>query len=303
MLRNLFAVAALFLPGLAQASEFGGSIFGGAATCAGADNFGPENAVFGVAADSANVPACTIPHIGTFTASASASVDLLGVTPEIQGQATTTGPLIIGITAASTAGVTATYFDTVYLISPMINFAGGVDVVAGDSYSLNISNSAPTHLMDGSITFSVVSINGEPVSSAATYQQMVSENSDGSYSGNLSVEFTILACPCSFEFQVEGLLSGGGSSSGSFHDPFFINLPDGWSYTLASQEAVSTPEPSSWALVAFGMIAFCSVLLKSEFKGENEKLGSIQGGSAHETTVGGRNFGVGASAPVRRHHI
>jgi hypothetical protein len=259
MLRNLFAVAALFLPWLAQSSEFGGSIFGGAATCTSADNFGPENTVLGVAADSGN-SACTIPHIGTFTASASASVDLLGVTPEIQGQATTTGPLILGITAASTAGVTATYFDTVHLISPMINFAGGVDVVAGDSYSLNISNSAPTHLMDGSITFSVVSINGEPVSSPATYQQMVSENSDGSYSGNLSVEFTILACPCSFQFQVEGLLGGGGSSSGSFHDPFFINLPDGWRYTLASQEAVSTPEPSSLAMMAIGMIAFCGVL-------------------------------------------
>ena len=260
MLRNLFWIVALFLPSLALASEFGGSIFGGGATCGGANAFGPEDAILGVAADSANIPSCTIPHIGTFTASASASVDLLGVTPEIQGQATTTGPLIIGISAASTAGAQATYFDTVHLISPSINFAGGVDVVAGDSYSLNISNSAPSHPMDGSITFSVVSINGEPVSSPATYQQMVSQNTDGSYSGNLSVEFTILACPCSFEFQVEGLLSGGGSSSGSFHDPFFINLPDGWSYTLASQEAVSTPEPSTWALVALGLTAFCGML-------------------------------------------
>jgi len=260
MSRNLFALVVLFLPGLAQASEFGGMIFGGGATCGGADTFGPEDAILGVAADSTNIPSCTIPKIGTFSASASASVDLLGVTPEIQGQATTTGPLIIGVSAASTAGAQATYFDTVHLISPSINFAGGVDVVAGDSYNLNISNSAPPHLMDGSITFSVVSINGEPVSSPATYQQMVSESSDGSYSGNLSVEFTILACPCSFEFQVEGSVIGGGSSSGSFHDPFFINLPDGWSYTLASQEAVSTPEPSCMALVVFGMTALRGVL-------------------------------------------
>jgi hypothetical protein len=260
MLRNLFAIAALFLPWLAQSSEFGGMIFGGASTCAGADTFGPQNPVLGVATGSAASGPCTIPKIGTFTASASASVDLLGVTPEIQGQATTTGPLIGGFTAATAAGVTATYFDTVHLISPSINFTGGVDVVAGDSYSLNISNSAALHPMNGSITFSVVSINSEPVSSPATYQQMVSQSSDGSYSGNLSVEFTILACPCSFEFQVEGSLGGGGSSSGSFHDPFFINLPDGWNYTLASQEAVSTPEPSSLAMVVFGMTALCGVL-------------------------------------------
>jgi hypothetical protein len=126
--------------------------------------------------------------------------------------------------------------------------------------------------MDASVTFSVVSINGEPVSSPATYQQMVSQTSDGSYSGNLSVEFTILACPCSFEFQVEGSVIGGGSSSGSFHDPFFINLPDGWSYTLASQEAVSTPEPSSWLMVAFGMIAFCGVLRRVNSKVKTKSL-------------------------------
>jgi hypothetical protein len=260
MLRKLFLIVALCLPWLALASEFGGMIFGGASTCAGADTFGPQNPVLGVATGSAASGPCTIPKIGTFTASASASVDLLGVSPEIQGQATTTGPLIGGFTAAAAAGVTATYFDTVHLISPVIDFRGGVDVVAGDSYSLNISNSAPLHPMDASVTFSVVSINGEPVSSPATYQQMVSQSSDGSYSGNLSVEFTILACPCSFEFQVDGTVSGGGSSSGSFHDPFFINLPDGWSYTLASQEAVSTPEPNSLALVALGMIAFCGML-------------------------------------------
>jgi hypothetical protein len=261
MQRTLFAIIALSLPSLAlEASEFGGSIFGGASTCAGADTFGPQDAVLGGATNNANSGPCTIPNVGTWSASPSASVDLFGISPEIQGEATTTGTLVLGLTAAAAAGASATYFDTVHLISPRINSTGGVDVIAGDTYNLSVSGSGQFHAASADITFSVISINGEPAPSPATYQQMISETSDGTYSGNISVAFTILACPCSFVFQVDGSAAAGGGSTASFNDPFFLELPPGWTYTLASQEAATAPELSSLVLVASGMVSFCAAL-------------------------------------------
>jgi len=254
MKRVILAVITLVLPSLIWADGFGGSIFGGAATCSGADIFNQAPRIFPLF-DSAK-STCTIPKIGTFTASALAGVDPLGITSEIEGQATTGGTKVGGIAAGAVAGAQATFFDTVDLISPIIDYTGGVTVIAGDAYDLSVSGSAKFHPASADITFSILSINGEPVPSPATYQQTVSQDANGSKSGNLSIEFTILACPCSFVWQATGLASSGGGSSASFHDPFFLDLPPGWTYTLASQQAVTTtPEPASLLLTGVGLLA------------------------------------------------
>ncbi|HZW95674.1 MAG TPA: PEP-CTERM sorting domain-containing protein [Candidatus Eremiobacteraceae bacterium] len=39
-----------------------------------------------------------------------------------------------------------------------------------------------------------------------------------------------------------------GSAAKAADDPFFVQLPPGWTYTLASQQAAAIPEPTSLAL-------------------------------------------------------
>jgi hypothetical protein len=76
----------------------------------------------------------------------------------------------------------------------------------------------------------------------------------GSSSGTLDTgEIAIANCDhCAIDILGSVTVRGSNGGGGTAKDPFTINLPEGWTYTLASEQQaqVSTvPEPSSFALV------------------------------------------------------
>ena len=58
---------------------------------------------------------------------------------------------------------------------------------------------------------------------------------------------------CSFMVNWSGSASVQGTTSASFTDPLSIDLPLGWTYTLASQSVATVPEPSYLPLVIFAV--------------------------------------------------
>ena len=139
--------------------------------------------------------------------------------------------------------------DFVKYIIALINYTGGVTVIVGANYNIGITG--PPNVGDqGGVSISVSTING--VNLTVPPNDGHFENTNGSYTGQLSTEFTILACPCSFVFDAKASAVAGGGGQSLTTDPFFIQLPPGWTYTLSSQAAV-VPEPGSLALI--GLVA------------------------------------------------
>jgi hypothetical protein len=231
--------------------EFGGNVSGGFLLCGSQNNWGPYTEVLGVAYHSVT-NSCTIGD-DSFSVSSEASVNLTGLLANIDGKATASTT----DTGGNAGYANAIFFDTYDLDPPSIHYKGGVNVVAGDAYILNISGtqSVPFSGSDASLTYSVTSINGVPIKTKnlPRYTNTVKKGlADGSYSGTLFVSFKIKACPpgCSFGFMEGGVAEAVGNSSASFtNDAIFIDLPPGWTYTLASQEIISTPEPATFWLV------------------------------------------------------
>lgn len=242
-----FPIAVLsFAQSAAASAVFGSSASAAAGTlCGTQDSEGP--ALLGAAGlvDASSGP-CTIAGTLGRQGSAVSEANIGGVW-DVHAQAYATND-------GSTASADVAFYDSVTLNSPLINYTGGVNVVAGDTYTLDVA--APS---GGSATaflrYNVVEINGNPA--PANYQDSVTQSSSGIYTGALSVDFNIGPCPCSFEFLVTGhvdaSMSGApGNAHATIHDPLFIDLPAGWTYTLASQSA--TPEPSPLLLTAVGMV-------------------------------------------------
>jgi hypothetical protein len=84
---------------------------------------------------------------------------------------------------------------------------------------------------------------------------------DGELSGTLSEEFTILGCPCDFVFDVEGSAHASNGGSAGYHDPFFVDLPPGWSFTIASDQS-ATPEPGGLASIGGGLLLLAAGLIR-----------------------------------------
>ena len=81
----------------------------------------------------------------------------------------------------------------------------------------------------------------------------------GSLSGTLDTgDIVISGCPCTVEIIGLVTVRGSNGGGGSAKDPFTINLPPGWTYTLASEEQAAAvapaPEPGTlstiWAVLA-----------------------------------------------------
>jgi hypothetical protein len=248
----IFSVALLvFGAALAVASPFSTIIAGGATTECGASGgtFGPEQPPLGVGSDSISSGPCVV--LGVLqSASASASVNATGTTSQIAGSAASQG-------VGAVAGASASYSDTVTLNSPQINFTGGVNVIISDAYTLDLSGVGSAVGAGGEveIALAILGINGlqAPVSDRAFQGALT----NGTYTGQLNVNFSISSCPCNFLFQLSGDADVASGVSADFQDPIVITLPPGWTYTLASQTvgAVATPEPgTSLGLTGFGLL-------------------------------------------------
>jgi hypothetical protein len=248
-----FAITALSLaqPAAASPLTFGSSVAAAAGTaCGRQDSVGPTLLGATGFVDASSGP-CTV--VGTLGAQGSAvSGASIGIHWDVSGQAFATN-------YGSSANADVVFFDTVTLNSPLIHYTGGVNVIAGDTYTLNVT--AP----DGGgatafLRYQVVEINGNPA--PASYQDSVTQTSSGLYKGALRVDFNIGPCPCSFEFSVIGHVNADlsgvpGNASATFHDPLYIDLPPGWTYTLASDSAIPEPSPllpTAIALVVGGLM-------------------------------------------------
>ena len=171
-----------------------------------------------------------------------------------------TGPFDVS-TGAITNGLDghahteADSFDTITLISPQINYTGGVTVIAGTSYDLTVAGAnSGLQAASASISFQIGDIDGNPLMFGPNAQHKLT--SDGlAVKGQISDQFTILACPCSFSFRITAMSdASNGAAAGASDDPFFVQLPPGWTYKLASQ-AATVPEPTSLTLTLIGLIA------------------------------------------------
>jgi len=81
----------------------------------------------------------------------------------------------------------------------------------------------------------------------------------GAASGTLDTgEITIPNCPCVIEILGTVAVQGQNGAGGTARDPFMIELPEGWTYTLASEQqaqAGAVPEPGSLVLVGSILLA------------------------------------------------
>lgn len=245
-----FAISALWIAKPAAANPFYGSTVSASATtqCGAPDSIGPTAVGAAGFVDAASGP-CVV--VGTLGAQADAvSQASIASLWNVSGQAYATN-------YGSTASADFAFYDSVTLNSPLINYTGGVDVVAGDNYTLNLAAPAGGNA-NAFLRYTVTTINGAPA--PPSYQDFILQSSSGIYTGALNVAFTILACPCSFEFLVTGhvnaAMSGApGQAFATVHDPLFIDLPPGWTYTLDSQSAgPATPEPSTLLLAGAALI-------------------------------------------------
>lgn len=156
----LLAFIVLGSPPIAWAASFGGTATSSASTpCDPMSPVGPIPEVLGEATAASSSGPCSVPRLGTYSSSAYAHVDQLGISYDISGSATASGAAISGASPAG-ASAEATYFDTVTLISPLIDYTGGVPVTASDNYTINVSGVASAQIL-----CSITSINGAPVPS------------------------------------------------------------------------------------------------------------------------------------------
>jgi hypothetical protein len=170
----------------------------------------------------------------------------LGGIFDVSGSATTTS---LGTAARSDAES----FALVTLLPPAVDFDGSVTVIAGVGYDI-VADSGDSDEGAGvaSITISIPTVDDVPLTLPITDSRVVT---DGELSGTFSEEFTILGCPCDFVFDVQGSANASNGGSAGYHDPFFVDLPPGWSYTIASDESpAAAPEPGSLVLFGGGIL-------------------------------------------------
>jgi len=131
------------------------------------------------------------------------------------------------------AEVGASFTDTVY-----VDESGDVNVEAEASYHLQITGAGS----GPNAAFALVQYDIRGTTGTlgpGTYFDQVEKSADGSYYGNLTVDFTIDGCPCSYFYA----LTGGAEAVNNSTATFF------------AQSAASTPEPRSFWLVGIGVLA------------------------------------------------
>ena len=133
---------------------------------------------------------------------------------------------------------------------------------ANGTVTSNASNTITLHAPPGSgnsgVTFSVsstytVTISGqelEPLGAAFAYAGFYIPQfvflaqtpplGDGTWPGMLnSAQFTFVHCPCRFTLRLYAKAFAESGGSASVEDPFTVNLPPGWTYTVDSDDQIA----------------------------------------------------------------
>jgi hypothetical protein len=151
---------------------------------------------------------------------------------------------------AGGGGVISTYLDTVTLHPPPGFTGSGVTFGIVTNYDIELSQAGSTLVR---MELEVPDFDKHPVVQLGDVSAHVT--------GLLSAEgLTFVRCPCSTIFAVSGeaeagIGTGDPEAFARFRDPVNFVLPEGWTYTLASQEAATAPEPGTLAFVAIGLIS------------------------------------------------
>lgn len=167
-----------------------------------------------------------------------------------QARAHPDGAPDIAVVASSTgvgasATVRATYDDFATISPPLGLSALDATLSVTSPYFLSLS------LPDGSSGVASITL------TVALYASLENHiTTAGDSSGTLNTgEITVPNCPCTIEILGAVSVQGANGGGGSAKDPFTINLPEGWTYTLASeQQAQASAVPGPGSLVMVGSV-------------------------------------------------
>jgi hypothetical protein len=198
-------------------------------------------------------------------ATARAVANPLGSLVDVTGSANT-GPFAAAVFQADSS-------DLVTLHPPAGMPPGPVTVQAGTTYNFSIINDPPLHLAGGFVKVEVPTVNDVDLFFPPT--AIHEEERAGSFSGSILTDpFTILACPCHFVVEIT---ARGGAVNGGFiviSDPFFLNLPPGWTYTLSSAPS-EVPEAGTLILIGVGASVLRMRRRLSRLKAAFESAGGV----------------------------
>jgi hypothetical protein len=180
-------------------------------------------------------------------ASARASANPLGSFRDVSGVADTD--------FGAAAEFQADSSDLVTLHPPQGSRSGPVTVQAGTTYDVGIVRSGSLQIATGSVRIEVPEIDGAALFFPPNARH--EEDRAGRFSGSILTDpFTILSCPCDI---VVHITARGFALNGGFvevTDPFFLQLPPGWTYTLSSAPS-DVAEPGTLISIALGIALLC----------------------------------------------
>ena len=154
-----------------------------------------------------------------------------------------------------TADASAKYIDDITLHPPAGFEGSGVSFAIASSYDINVNGGNGD--ANGGLTLEVPAF-----AQSKTFFADSKISGNGDFKGMIETGLMIFVkCPCTTEFTLAGEASAGEalgpSASASFSDPLTFVLPEGWTYTLASQETSSAiPEPNTIALISSVLVIF-----------------------------------------------
>jgi hypothetical protein len=245
MKRLLLAIGILIVPSIGSAGPLFTAVSVLAEACSVMQSF-VQTGNFGITSPTVQaLSPCTAPFAGDAADAQAAALPLGASVYDVSGSAEAGGlSAVAGVTVESSAIVT--------LHPPDPFYTGSVTVVAGSAYHLNLTVvSSVGGSGSTSIALSIPSINN--VEQTLPPGDSKKLTATGTSDGQLSTEFTILTCPCSFSFDVVGKANVNTAAFANFNDPFFVQLPSGWGYDIAAPGVSPVPEPSSLALAGVGV--------------------------------------------------